>query len=61
MMVIGVAILWPSWYALGWVILAAGFHMMVLTEEENLRNVYGEEYTQYCKRVPRYLGFPQEK
>jgi len=61
MMVIGVAVLWPSWYALGWVLLAAVFHIMVLTEEENLRNVYGEEYTQYCKRVPRYIGFPLDK
>jgi protein-S-isoprenylcysteine O-methyltransferase Ste14 len=61
LMVIGVTVLWPSWYALGWVILAAVFHLMVITEEENLRNIYGEGYTQYCKRVPRYIGLPQEK
>jgi len=56
---IGFALLWPSWYALGWVILfAAMAHMMVLTEEEHLRHVHGEEYVRYCARVPRYLGFP---
>jgi protein-S-isoprenylcysteine O-methyltransferase Ste14 len=61
LMVIGVAVLWPSWYALGWVILAAVFHLMVITEEENLQNGYGEEYMQYCKRVPRYIGLPHKK
>jgi len=30
---------------------------VVLTEEEHLRNIYGEEYVQYCKQVPRYLEF----
>lgn len=57
LLVIGSFVLWPSWYALGWVVLY-GFvaHMMVLTEEEHLRDVYGEEYVRYCERVPRYLG-----
>ena len=57
---IGFAVLWPSWYALGWVTLFAAIaHLMILTEEEHLRNVHGEEYVQYCKRVPRYLAFPR--
>lgn len=57
LMVIGTALLWPSLYALGWVVLY-GFvgHMMVLTEEEHLLEVYGEEYARFCERVPRYLG-----
>ena len=29
---------------------------MVLTEEEHLRRVFGEDYARYCDRVPRYLG-----
>ena len=59
LMVIGCAVLWPSWYALGWVALYGVIgHVMVLTEEEHLRNVYGEEYTIYCQRIPRYLGIP---
>jgi protein-S-isoprenylcysteine O-methyltransferase Ste14 len=53
----GIALLWPSWYALGWVILwMVMFHLMVLSEEEHLRNIYGEEYHQYCEKVPRYLS-----
>lgn len=60
LLVIGYVVLWPSWYALGWVILFASMmHMMVLTEEEHLHRIFDEEYKQYCKRVPRYLGFPR--
>jgi protein-S-isoprenylcysteine O-methyltransferase Ste14 len=56
--VIGIAVLWPSWYALGWVALYGAIgHMMVLTEEEHLRKVHGEGYVRYCQRVSRYLGF----
>ena len=60
LMVTGCAVLWPSWYALGWVALYAIVgHVMVLTEEEHLRNMYGEEYTVYCQRIPRYVGIPR--
>jgi protein-S-isoprenylcysteine O-methyltransferase Ste14 len=58
--VIGFVILWPSWFALGWgSSLIAIMHVMVLTEEEHLRNYYCQEYKRYCKRVPRYLGITQ--
>ncbi len=54
--VVGYAILWRSWHTLGWVLLYTAIaHMMVLTEEEHLRNVYGETYIRYCARVPRYI------
>jgi protein-S-isoprenylcysteine O-methyltransferase Ste14 len=55
-LVIGYAVLRPSWWALGWVFLYAAIaHLMVLTEEEHLRQVHGEEYARYCEEVPRYL------
>jgi protein-S-isoprenylcysteine O-methyltransferase Ste14 len=58
--VIGVALLWPSWYALGWVAIGAIIaHMMVVTEEEHLRRTLGESYQAYCHRVPRYIGLPR--
>jgi protein-S-isoprenylcysteine O-methyltransferase Ste14 len=58
--VIGVALLWPSWYALGWVAIGATIaHMMVLTEEEHLRRTLGESYHAYCHSVPRYTGLPR--
>jgi len=59
--VIGFIILWPSWYALGWGLsLIAILHVMALTEEEHLRNTYGQDYEQFCNRVPRYLGYLRE-
>jgi len=60
LLVIGSAVQWPSWYALGWAILYGAIaHMMVLTEEEHLSGVHGEAYARYCERVPRYLGIPR--
>ena len=60
--VIGFVILWPSWFALGWGLsLLAILHVMVLTEEEHLHNTYGQDYEQYCNRVPRYLGYPMNR
>ena len=58
--VIGFFILWPSWYALGWgVSLLVNLHIMVLTEEEHLRNTFSQDYEKYCQNVPRYIGFPK--
>jgi protein-S-isoprenylcysteine O-methyltransferase Ste14 len=58
---IGFAVLWPSWYALGWVMLYVVIaHMMVHSEEEHLCNTYGEEYVNYSERVPRCIGFRWE-
>ena len=58
LLVIGSAVLYPSWYALGWTLMyGAVAQMMVLSEEEQLRNVFGEEYVAYCERVPRFVGF----
>jgi protein-S-isoprenylcysteine O-methyltransferase Ste14 len=58
---VGFGLLWPSWYALGWGLSLTGtIHLMVLTEEEHLRNAYGQDYEQYCQRVPRYLGYTKK-
>lgn len=55
--VIGFLILWPSRYAAGWAVLFLPLiHMMVLSEEEHLRRIHGQEYQDYCEKVPRYLG-----
>jgi len=54
--VVGFSILWPSCYALGWAILYAPLiHIMILTEEEHLLNLFGDEYKNYCRRVHRYI------
>jgi protein-S-isoprenylcysteine O-methyltransferase Ste14 len=57
LLVVGTVILWPSWYAAGWAVLYGVIgHLMVLSEEEHLRAVYGDAYDSYCARVPRYVG-----
>ena len=56
LLVIGTAIQWLSLYSLGWIILYVIIsHWMVLSEEEHLSQIYGEEYENYCSEVPRYL------
>lgn len=55
--VVGFFMLWPSWYAAGWVLLyLVLIQMMVRTEEEHLGRIHGQKYRDYCKKVPRYLG-----
>jgi protein-S-isoprenylcysteine O-methyltransferase Ste14 len=57
-MVIGMALRWPSGFAVGWVVVWAALGAwMVLTEEEHLRRTLGEAYDLYCARVPRFLGW----
>lgn len=54
--VAGYVLVRPTWHALAWLALyAIVSHLMVLTEEEHLRAVFGEEYARYASRVPRYL------
>lgn len=58
---LGVTILWPSWYALGWLVLYGVIgHLMVRTEEEHLRLSLGEAYLEYCRKVSRYIKIPWE-
>ena len=59
--IIGFIILWPSWYAVGWGLsLLVILHVMVLTEEEHLRNLHGQDYELYRNNVHRYLGYPNK-
>ena len=56
LLVIGVAVQWPSWYSTLWVIsFGLICHWMILTEEEHLSKVIGEDYLSYCERTPRYF------
>lgn len=57
LVIIGYALLWLSLYSLVWILLYAVIaHWMVITEEEYLLALHGEEYRRYCQAVPRYLG-----
>jgi protein-S-isoprenylcysteine O-methyltransferase Ste14 len=52
----GFAILWPSWYALGWAgLYCVLIHWMIRAEEEHLKSIHGEAYEANCHGVPRFL------
>lgn len=56
LVLVGQFLVFPNWVPL--VYLVAGswlVHRQVLREEEFMRRQYGEEYTQYCRRVRRYV------
>jgi protein-S-isoprenylcysteine O-methyltransferase Ste14 len=59
LLVIGPVLQWPSLSMVGWMgMFALIMHWMVLTEEEHLKKVFGEEYESYCQEVPRYFRLP---
>jgi protein-S-isoprenylcysteine O-methyltransferase Ste14 len=59
---VGCAMYWPSWHTVGWVVLYLVIcHLMVLTEEEHLRSVFGEPYLSYSESVPRYLRLLRQR
>jgi protein-S-isoprenylcysteine O-methyltransferase Ste14 len=36
--------------------LAISLHLLVLIEEKHLLRSFGNQYTGFCKKVPRYIG-----
>jgi protein-S-isoprenylcysteine O-methyltransferase Ste14 len=62
LVLVGFAALWASFHMLVSVALFSVLaHLMVLTEEEHLRQVHGESYERYIPRVPRYVGLPARR
>ncbi|MBI4566385.1 MAG: isoprenylcysteine carboxylmethyltransferase family protein [Planctomycetes bacterium] len=53
----GLGLVLETWAIWAWAaFLAAGFHLfVVLHEEPNLRRRFGNEYVEYCRRVPRWI------
>ncbi len=59
LVVVGYALLWPSWQGVIWVLLYASLaHVMVRVEEDHLKHKYGKEYVEYCEYTPRYIDMP---
>ena len=57
LMILSIPVVWPSWYALLSVLLYWPMaHRMVLIEEHHLETQFGEEYLDYCRQTPRYIG-----
>jgi protein-S-isoprenylcysteine O-methyltransferase Ste14 len=54
---IGQFLIFPNWMLL--VYLGAGtwlFHRQILREEGFMKQHYGQQYAEYCRRVRRYLS-----
>ena len=52
----GQFLIFPNWILLVYLVAAVWlFHRQVLREEDYLKQHYGAEYTEYCRRVRRYL------
>jgi protein-S-isoprenylcysteine O-methyltransferase Ste14 len=53
---LGQFLVFPNWILLVYLFAAIWlFHRQVLREEDYLKVHYGQEYTDYCKRVGRYV------
>jgi protein-S-isoprenylcysteine O-methyltransferase Ste14 len=53
---VGQLLVFPNWVPLIYLVAAAAlFHRQVLREEEFMRQRYGYEYADYCRRVRRYV------
>jgi protein-S-isoprenylcysteine O-methyltransferase Ste14 len=53
---LGQFLLFPNWILLVYMVAAIWlFHRQVSREEEYLRSHYGQQYSEYCERVRRYL------
>ena len=48
---------WTLWCLASLITIAVSLHLLVLIEEEHLHSSFGEPYADYCRRVPRYVGW----
>jgi protein-S-isoprenylcysteine O-methyltransferase Ste14 len=44
------------WALVAGAVLILAFFILPFSEEPWLRQQYGEEYVEYCRKVPRFLG-----
>lgn len=56
LVLIGIFLIIPNWILLIYVFTGVWlFNRQILLEEQSLKKLYGEKYTEYCKRVRRFL------
>jgi len=48
---------WSLWCLAALLVVAISLHLLVLVEEEHLRRVFGEQYVEFCRKIPRYSGW----
>ena len=47
---------WSLWCFAALIVIAVSLHLLVLVEEEHLLRTFGEQYVEFCRKVPRYAG-----
>jgi len=47
---------WSWWCLVALAIVAIYLHLLILVEEEHLYRVFGEQYADYSRTIPRYFG-----
>jgi protein-S-isoprenylcysteine O-methyltransferase Ste14 len=50
---------WSLWGLAALVTVVISLHLLVLVEEEHLLHTFGEQYIEFCRQVPRYVGLRQ--
>ena len=48
---------WSLWCLAALLVAAINLHLLVLVEEEHLRRVFGEQYVEFYRKIPRYAGW----
>jgi len=48
---------WSPWCIAALLVAAINFHLLVLVEEEHLHRVFGDQYDNFCSRIPRYAAW----
>lgn len=48
---------WSLWCLAALFVVAISLHLLVLLEEEHLTRVFGEQYIEYRRKIPRYAGW----
>ena len=52
---------WSLWCLLALLVVAISLHLLVLVEEEHLYRVFGEQYAEFRRKTPRYIGWAHVK
>jgi protein-S-isoprenylcysteine O-methyltransferase Ste14 len=48
---------WSLWCLAALLVVAISLHLLVLVEEEHLGRVFGEQYVEFHRAIPRYVGW----
>ena len=48
---------WSLWCLADLIVIAIILHLLVLVEDEHLRRTFGEQYVEFCRKIPRYAGW----